>query len=417
MARRYPVLTTVEEDFRAIGLLTEADDASKPRTVASPDPDTLAGLDDSEGDKEAHSDDAKQPKPKLGPDDDDEMDPLEDGGSVGAQKGGGSKTVVKGSKEASLRGEAREVRPIAPYTVSKKKVGLTGTGKAKGEAAKIAVGRKKAKAKMKSEGVMGRAANLIEEVEGLLHGIQIDEDVDNLLRGFRLVSEDAALLADRMTEISDVYDVEEAITAMEELSTDAAEAIDIIEQEIEDLGDGSEEDEAVANSAEAAGEMGEGKLEGSDRDPNEVYSVNVASIKESGDLAFQAMVGKLMSTLEAYDYALDEITEGEKCEGEDCDDDESEAEHKKHVKKSDKDNDEDEQDESVDEEYEYVEESDDSDDDDDDDEEDDKPKKKHAEPDDDNKGGKSDDDEDNKDKKDSKGSFADRMAALRSKKK
>src|ERR1700744_2031268 len=107
------ILTTVEEDFRAIGLLPklqESDDPTQPRDIPSPDPSTLAGLDDSEGDKAAHLPGAKQPKPKMGPppDDSDVMDPDEDGGSTSATRSrGGKEAVVRGSKEASLKGEGK----------------------------------------------------------------------------------------------------------------------------------------------------------------------------------------------------------------------------------------------------------------------------------------------------------------------
>jgi hypothetical protein len=54
----------VEEDFRRIGLLPEkkldeVDDPAKPRDIPSPDPSTLSGLDDSEGEKSAHQAGAK----------------------------------------------------------------------------------------------------------------------------------------------------------------------------------------------------------------------------------------------------------------------------------------------------------------------------------------------------------------------
>ena len=194
------VLSTVEEDFRAIGLLpplTETDDPTVPRDVPSPDPSTLGGLDDSEGDKAAHEAGAKQPKPKMGPADDDAedsgYDPDEDGGSAGAQKGGKGKYVkVAGGKEASLRGES------AQYTAHPKKI-MKPKGKNGGSKAVIAKGlavTKKIGGMEEGRGKFSKAASLIEEVQGLLQSAQIDEEIDELMQGFRLVAEDSALLAE-----------------------------------------------------------------------------------------------------------------------------------------------------------------------------------------------------------------------------
>lgn len=322
MYNRYPrVLTTVEEDFRKIGLLQETDDPAKPRDIPSPDPSTLSGLDDSEGDKKAHTPSAKQPKPKMGPAADDAeksgYDPEEDGGSKGATKGGSGKyTPPAGGKEAGLKGESK-----AAYQNSKKGVGPKGKGKNKGQKPALAMGLKPVKkhAGMKAEGTFGKAANLIEEVNDLLRGVQIDEEIDGLMRGFRLVAEDAALLADRLTEISDRYHVEEMVAAMESLSQDAVEALDIIENDIEIglVGNDEEENSAIAHSADAEEDVndideeddGEKKVK-SDRDPDKEYDIPSPAFKEEVEGVFKVMVATLMDGLEAYDAALDEMGVG-----------------------------------------------------------------------------------------------------------
>ena len=104
MNRRYPVqLTTIEEDFRAIGLLPkeelhesqealhEGDDPRSPRDIPSPDPSTLAGNDDSEGsiNKNARHKYAKQPRPRIAPSDrDDHEDPMDAGGKMSSKRAG-----------------------------------------------------------------------------------------------------------------------------------------------------------------------------------------------------------------------------------------------------------------------------------------------------------------------------------------
>ena len=305
------VLSTMDEDFRAIGLLpqlTESDDPTKPRDVPSPDPSTLGGLDDSEGDKSAHQAGAKQPKPKMGPADDDAeksgMDPEDDGGSAGAQKKAkGEAVTVKGSKEASLKGES------ASYTTHPKKM-MKAKGKNAGEKAVTAKGLAPVKkiAGM-SEGKFGKAASLIEEVQGLLYSAQIDEEIDELLKGFRLVAEDSALLADRFTEVSDQYKVESFIEAMEELSADAAEALDIIENELEGMEGGSDEAEAVRHSSDVQ-EEADLDEEDSDRDASKPYDVPSPAFKEQSEKMLNVMVGKLMDSLEVYDNILSEMGMG-----------------------------------------------------------------------------------------------------------
>ena len=342
MIRRLPVkLTTVEEDFRRIGLLpqlSEVDDPTVPREVASPDPSTLAGLDDSEGTSDAKSQAAKQPKPALGPDEDDSdaLDPIEDGGSKGAQKGGsGGYKAVAGGKEASLRGESKGFKGLKKKTGYKTIKETPLKDKKQGETVRVASGLKAApkttvvgktmhknhSMKIESTGTLGRAAALIEEVEQLLHGVQVDEQVDSLLRGFRLVSEDAALLADRLTEMSAVYQVENLVSEMEELSRDAAEAIGIIESGVSDAVSNSEK-----SDYEAVDEMDETEEE---TDSEKPYSLEPAKVEQ----VFGAMVSRLMDALESYDYALDEM--GGECGDEhdrhhassDDDQDDRDAEH------------------------------------------------------------------------------------------
>lgn len=330
---RYPVvLTTVEEDFRKIGILPskalmEVDDPAKPREVPSPDPSTLKGLDDSQGKKDAHTQAAKQPKPKVAPDEDDAeksgYEPLEGGGSKGAQKGGkGGYHKVAGGKEASIKGEAKEgPKPVAPLKKHSKDVHPQGKGKNKGQPVKGASGLKPTKkiAGMKQEGVLGKAATLIEQVQGILHSVQLDEEVDNMMRGFRLVSENAALLADRLTEISHLYETERLVSAMEELSTDAAEALEAVEAEIADGNDEGDENAAIANSArvgtdhvedvEDMDEEDDKKDKNGKWDSEKCHSIEVG-FKEQSDAVLQHMVKKLMDALEAYDGALDDMGYG-----------------------------------------------------------------------------------------------------------
>lgn len=297
------IITTKEEDFRKIGLLpplNESDDPSKPRDIPSPDPDTLGGLDDSEGDKSAHQAGAKQPKPKMGPAADDTakagMDPDEEGGSVGAQKGKGGASAVKGSKEASLKGESQYMKG--------KDVGLKGKGKNKGQKAAIARGLKPvAKVAGMSEGRFSKAASLIEDVQNILRSVQVDEEMNELMRGYRLVSENAALLSDRFYEVSDNYKVESLINQMEELSADAAEALDIIENELEGTEGGSDEADAVRHSSEVA-DLDE---EDSDRDADKTYDIPSPAFKEDNEKVLNLMTSRLMEALETYDGILGDM--------------------------------------------------------------------------------------------------------------
>lgn len=323
---RHPViLSSKEDDFRKIGLLpplTESDDPSVPRDIPSPDPATLGGLDDSEGEKSAQSASAKQPKPKMGPaaDDSSVMDPDEDGGSAGAQKGGSGGGRVAGTKEASIRAES------AQYIIAKKQPGLKGKGKNAGKKPAIAKGLKPVDKKvgMVKESRFSAANNLIEEVQGLLRSVEIDEEIDQLLRSFRLVAENSVLLADRLTEISDQYKVEHIVAAMEELSQDAVEALEAVEAELETMDGESDEDEAVRHSSDVS-EADEGEKKpksklGSDRDADEVYDIPSPAFKEEVEDILQLMVGRLMDAVEAYDVAIDHMLgESFDDEGEDSD--------------------------------------------------------------------------------------------------
>lgn len=313
MFNRFPPLTTLEEDFRALGLIKESDDASKPREVPSPDPSTLSGLDDSEGDKKSHTASAKQPKPKLGPDADDAAksgyDPEEDGGSKGVGKGGGSGRVA-GGKEAGLKGESK-----ANYQKGKE-VHPKGKGKNKGQKPAVAQGLKPVKkhAGMKAEGRLGKAAALIEDVNALLLGAQISEEVDGIMRGFALVAENASLLSDRYTEISDRYEVDAEIAKLESLAKDAVEALSVVEDQIELglVGDDEEENQAIAHSAAVAEEDVEDLDEEdekvkSDRDPDKEYDVPSPAFKEHAERLFKAMVSEFMDSLGNYDAALDDM--------------------------------------------------------------------------------------------------------------
>lgn len=310
---RYPViLSTKEEDFRKIGLLpplNESDDPTKPRDIPSPDPDTLAGLDDSEGDKSAHTAGAKQPKPKMGPTPDDSavMDPDEDGGSAGAQKSKGGSSKVQGSKEASVRAESKQYMPA-------KDVGLKGKGKNKGQPAVIAKGLKPVKkiAGM-GEGRYSKAQALIEDVQDILYSVQVDEESSELMRCFRLVAEDAAMLSDRLTEVSDRYRVEKLISQMEGLSADAVEALDIIENDLDMVGD--EDEDSVRHSSDVSEEadLDEKDDKDSDRDADKTYDIPSPAFKEQREQSeriLNVMVSRLMEGVETYDAICEDMGMG-----------------------------------------------------------------------------------------------------------
>jgi hypothetical protein len=306
---RHPVvLTSVEEDFRAIGLLpalNEADDPKEPRDIPSPDPSTLDGLDDSEGDKEAETPTARQPKPKMGPPDDDAeesgYDPDEAGGTQ--QKAKGEYKKVPHGKEASMESKMYRKSDRQPMMANKKN---------RGDKIMMAKGLQPVKkiGGMKEESTaLNKANKLLEEVSGLIKGVQTDEAVDEMLRSFKLVAENAALLSDRLTEISDQYEVEGITSEMEELSRDAVEMIDIIENELElsNVGDCGDED-AVEHSSDVH-EDNDGKPK-ADHNPNEPYDIPSPAFKEQTETVLNAMVAKLMDSLETYDHALIEMGMG-----------------------------------------------------------------------------------------------------------
>jgi hypothetical protein len=284
------VLTTLEEDFRAIGLLppektqeiSEVDNSSEPRDIPSPDPSTDTGSDMQA--MPARHKYAKQPKPKMAPDEGGApYDPNEDGGS---QKKGakGSYTPPRGGKESTLEGAEYP----SSYKVLKDKLVKA---KDQGKAPAVAHGLAPVKsiAGMKKEGAnVSRAAELVSEVEALLNGSQMDEEVNELVQGFDLISANCSLLANRLVDIAEHYNVDRAISAMESLGTDAEEAKGIIEA-------------FLKASKEAANE-------GTESEP-----LDLESVKD----AFRIMTMSLMDAVEAYDATLSEM----KDDSDDDDDD------------------------------------------------------------------------------------------------
>lgn len=328
MHHRYPFqLTTMEEDFRNIGLLPqmelteevndlqEVDNPLDPRDIPSPDPSTLGGLDNSGGkiNTKARHATGQQPRPAIAPDEkNDHDDPLDAGSTQKGRSAGGY------NKKPNMR-EGQEEGPDASYgydqyKIIAKKPGMeptdgknADTGKkpdvAQGASATRSIGG------MKESGTLSRAAQLMGEVEALLHGAQTDEDVNQLYRGFNLIGEDAALLADRLTEISDEYHVEHVIEAMEELSNYAIEMLNITEAV-----DSFEADKKKA-------------IKNGDYMPedDEDEEVDLEDIKR----VFQAMTLDLMDAVEAYDQVLSEKAKDDDDEGDDDDDDENEKSPKK----------------------------------------------------------------------------------------
>lgn len=364
----------MEEDFKKIGLipnnsLTEEDgnpskEPYKARNVPSPDPSTLPGLDDSEGNKSAKSDGAKQPKPKMSPSDDADYDVDEDGGSEGAgKKGSGSAKVVQGSKEASLKGEAKEM--LKKMVLKADPQGKYKKAKAKNpEVNKVIT--KGGHPAMEDEEILDRAAAMIEEVEELLSTIAEREELNNLIKGFKLVSENAANLADNLVDMADEYEVEDTIEALEGLAVDAAEVAEVFESvDLEEL-DMEDDEEDMEEGAEAY----------------KPRTVKTAKMKKAEDL-FRAMVTTLMDALEAYDATIDEeeateesgeeVAEEEATEGEEVAESEEEVEETEEVAEAKDEEDDEEDDEDDDDEDEGEKEDDDEEEDDkeDDDEEDD----------------------------------------------
>lgn len=385
MIHRYPVhLTTLEEDFRNIGLLpakeiSEVDDSTMPRDIPSPDPSTLGDLDDSEGSGGARHKYAKQPRPKMTPDESDDHDSPEEAGATqsGSRRAGKYMPVAHG-KEASL--ESVEYKTL--------KDRLMARAKDKGHDPAIAQGLDPAenmlggkRSKMESVGV-SRAAQLVNEVEELIAQSQASDSLVNLFNGFNLVAENCALLANRLNDISEHYNVSSAIDMMENLYHSAVEACDIIE--------------GYSN--------------------NTVESVEDELDIDSLNEAFRVMTLSLMDAVEAYDNTLSEMYEmgDDEDDGEDDDEDEKDDEDDEEaMEASDEDDDEgdDEKDDEDDEESMEASgdhDSDDSDDDSDDDDSDD----------DDSDDDDSDDDDDGNEKggdknRDDDDSIHARMARLR----
>lgn len=338
MNRRYPFqLTTLEEDFRVIGLLPaedltesrgelhEGDDPRSPRDVPSPDPSTLGGgVDDSEGsiNAKARHRYAKQPRPKITPSDaNDHDDPMDAGGKM-KSKGSYNK---KPNYREGVDGNPKAEYPDGYKTLRKRLVdkskgahydggedpdvaqGLTPTNKIGG------MSRNTGKGKVESHYV-SRAAELVGELDALVHGTQVNEDFDNLSRGFHLLGENAALLAERLVDISDDFDVEEVYSAMESLYDSACEAFEIIEMKVS-----FEKDKkaAIANGA---------KVKEEDVDEEDL---SVEDIKD----AFRLMTLDLMDAVESYDAAIAEMMDSDN-DDEDEDEDDDDKKKGKYKKES-----------------------------------------------------------------------------------
>ena len=295
MIHKYPVqLTTLEEDFRAIGLLPaekelrEVDDSTEPRDIPSPDPSTDTGSDMQA--MPARHRYAKQPKPRMAPDEtDDHDDPLEAGATQKGKTKASGYHRVQGGKEATLEDVDT---PLKGYTLLKNKImqRASDMGKppavAQGLAPVKDSGLKYPKKKVESANV-NRAAELVGEVEALLRGSQMGEDARDLAHGFGLIGENCALLAQRLVDIAEHYEVDSAIDAMESLYNGAIEACEIIE------------------SAGSAG------------DYEEDEELDLDGLKE----AFRIMTLSLMDAVEAYDATIAEASE--KDDEDDDDDDDS----------------------------------------------------------------------------------------------
>lgn len=308
MFRRPVILTTMQEDFRAIGLLAEdevldeVDNPQNPRDIPSPDPSTMSGLDNSAGggNAPAKHDTANQPKPAMAPSDKkDHEDPLQAGG---AQKG---KLRGAGHKAGDMRETNDKYKDQGGQTLPK----ALDQGKSPDKAGGLKPVKKHAGM---SEGDFGqtafeRATGLVAEVGEILRGIGVTEEYRAILRGVRLVAENSALLADRLTEISEGFEVDESVSAMEDLSEDAAELYGIIEMNLDGhKGEEEEERAAVRNSKAAQESRGT-----SDRDPTKPYDIPSPAFKEQVEEMLGVMVGQFMEHLKAYDDALSEMTKGD----------------------------------------------------------------------------------------------------------
>ena len=333
MLRRPVILTSMQEDFRKIGLLSEdenldeVDNPEHPRDIPSPDPSAMGGLDNSagSGNSKAKHGTARQPKPAMSPSDrSDHEDPLAAGG---AQKG---KLRKAGHKAGDMR-EGDSYRDAGGQTLP--------AASDQGRKPDTALGLKPVKkhagmkvSKSYGENAFDRALGILDEVGDIMRGLSIGEEFNHLLRGVRLVSENSALLADRMTEISEVFQVEEAVFAMEELSEDAAELFGLIEMNLDGhTGEEEEERAAVRNSRMAQESR-------SDRNPTEVYDIPSPAFKEHVEEMLGAMVSDFMEHLKAYDTALSAMTEAM---DDDDDDDDDDDEDDKKSKKSKSDDDDD----------------------------------------------------------------------------
>lgn len=320
MNHRYPVqLTTIEEDFRAIGLLPqeelressgalyEGDDPRNPRDIPSPDPSTLAGNDDSEGsiNKNARHKYARQPRPRIAPSDQsDHEDPMDAGGKMSSKRAGSYNK--KPNYREGVDGNPKSEYPDGYKTLRKRMVDKSkGAHYDGGEDPAVAQGLAPTKkiGGMGESGYMNRAAELVGELDALVHGSQVNEDFDNLGRGFALLGENAALLAERLVDISDDFDIEGAYAAMESLYDSASEAYDIVEMKVTHETD---KRAAIANGARVKEEdTGDEELE-------------VEDIKD----AFRLMTLDLMDAVEAYDAAIAEMVDSDDDEDDDDDDDE-----------------------------------------------------------------------------------------------
>lgn len=292
MIHRYPIqLTTLEEDFRAIGLLpakdtreiSETDNSNAPRDIPSPDPSTAAGNDDSQPTPARHKY-AKQLKPKMSPDEGGApYDPEGDGGSQ-KKGGGGSYSPPRGGKESRVESDEGHVN--AGYKLLKSKI--MKKVKDTGQAPAVAQGLAPVKsiAGMKKEGAnVSRAAELVSEVEALLNGSQMDEEFNGLVQGFDLISTNCSLLANRLVDIAEHYNVDKAITAMESLYNNAIEAKGILE------------DAAKAKEDEE--------------------DLDLESVKD----AFRMMTLTLMDAVEAYDATISEMKKDDDDDDKDDDSD------------------------------------------------------------------------------------------------
>jgi hypothetical protein len=307
---RYPVqLTSLEEDFRAIGLLPqlqlrEVDDSTEPRDVPSPAPETE--VDDDMPAMTARHKYAKQPKPKMAPDVmDDHDDPLEAGGTMGKKSKASYKSVA-GSGEASIsRLEASEPKG---YQMMKNRIM---NGSKEGETPAIARGLAPADKKMKVSKLvkkestnMRRSSQLVSEIEALINGNQVSEDYKNLSYGFSLISENCSLLADRLVDLAEHYNVDEAIATMESLYNNAIEASKIVEMKADK--DSEDMEDTVVKSK---------KKKDADDDDSEDDEDTLESIKE----AYRLMTLQLLDAVESYDATMSEAKA--ESDDEDCDDD------------------------------------------------------------------------------------------------